>query len=85
MRTSPGYAPVLSAAAPVHRSAAPDLGRAPAAAASSAPASPGTPTVSRVSHGMRASQGSSEMVSAAQLVAGATTPNPSAAFALAGD
>ena len=84
MQTSPGYAPVLSAAAPVHRSAAPALGRAPAAAASSAPASPGTPTVSRVSHGMRASQGSSEMVSAALLVVGDAIPSPSAAFGLAG-
>ena len=57
MQTSPGYAPVLSAAAPVHRSAAPALGRTPAAAASFPPASSDHPTVFRVSHWMRASLG----------------------------
>ena len=55
-----------------------------AAAPSSAPASSSTPTVSRVSHWMRASLGSSQMVSAALLVAGDAVPSPSAAFRLAG-
>ena len=85
MWTSPGYAPVLLAAAPVHRSAAPALGRTSVAAPSSAPASSYSPRLSHLLQMTRTSAGSSPVVSAAQMVAGATIPSPSAAFALAGD
>ena len=84
MRTSPGYTPVLLAATPVHRSGAPALGRTPAAAPSSAPASSGRPRLSHLLQMTRTSAGSSPVVSVSHLDAGDAIPRSSAVFGLAG-